>query len=129
MRGLLHTHTRMDPVKLLLRRLTLLFLVVAAFVLGKAVWALAGKNNEAATARNETALALADLDKRNIELQAKIANLRTNRGQEAALREQYGLAKQGEGVIVIVDEKAPPPQPRPAFPSLRWFEGLFSRSF
>ncbi len=57
---------------------------------------------------------LSELSQRESQLNADIAKLETNRGKEEALREQYELAAEGEGLIIIVDgraEEAAPPAP------------------
>jgi cell division protein FtsB len=40
-----------------------------------------------------------------------IENLNTDEGKEEFFRENYGLAKEGEQVIVVVEEKKGPEQP------------------
>lgn len=58
------------------------------------------KNKEIAEAKTET------LRGQEETLRADIANLQTDRGKEEFFRENYGLAKEGEEVIVIVDQDA-----------------------
>jgi cell division protein FtsB len=49
---------------------------------------------------------LKDQEARETALNEKIKSLETARGQEEALRDQYQVGKEGEGVITIVDEPA-----------------------
>jgi cell division protein FtsB len=58
------------------------------------------KNKDIAEAKTEALLEQKDA------LRSDIEKLRTDRGKEEFFRENYGLAKEGEDVIVIVD-KAP----------------------
>src|SRR3989344_3909950 len=58
------------------------------------------KNKEIAEAKTET------LREQKGALRADIEKLETDRGKEEFFRENYGLAKEGEEVIIIVD-KAP----------------------
>jgi|SRR3989344_5545904 len=58
------------------------------------------KNKEIAEAKTES------LKTQREALQGDIAKLQTDRGKEEFFRENYGLAKEGEEVIIIVD-KAP----------------------
>lgn len=45
------------------------------------------------------------------KLSADINNLNTDQGKEEVFREKFGLAKEGENEIVIVDDKNPPVAP------------------
>lgn len=42
------------------------------------------------------------------KLTADIAKLNTPEGMEASIREKFGLVKDGEGLIVVVDDQNPP---------------------
>ncbi|MCK5096329.1 MAG: septum formation initiator family protein, partial [Candidatus Pacebacteria bacterium] len=46
-----------------------------------------------------------ELYAREVELAASVKTLRTSFGVESEIRDMYGLVKEGEEVIVIVDEK------------------------
>ncbi len=61
----------------------------------------------------DTRAQLAALDARKAVLSATVTDLDTERGQEASMRETFGVAKPGEEVIIIVPKKdlAPPPLP------------------
>ena len=48
---------------------------------------------------------VADLEMRKEKLLVDIDNLNTDEGKEKVFRENFGLAQEGEGLIVIVDEK------------------------
>ena len=115
---------RRDPTRLMWRRLiaVLLLLVVAIGVRG--VWGVYKKERESREIRVEAEAKLSDLRQREAELRSDISVLRTDRGVEEELRERYDLAKKDEGVVVIVEPPAPPPEPRPTtmqkFKS--WFE-------
>ena len=60
------------------------------------------KEDVARHTAEETKRELELLEVREKTLQANIAELRTERGQEASLRETYGVAKPGEEVIIVV---------------------------
>lgn len=49
-----------------------------------------------------------ELEERKARLVNDLANLETDAGKEKIFRENYGLAKEGEEVIIVVDEKLPP---------------------
>ena len=117
-------HTRNDPVKLFWRRLAMLALCI--FILF-ALWAVIGvfqKERESQDLRKDAEAQLRELQKREIALKARIESLETERGQEAALRDAYGVGREGEGMVQIVD--------RPATTSeqygeerVSWFQRLF----
>ncbi|OGG71202.1 hypothetical protein A3F27_02855 [Candidatus Kaiserbacteria bacterium RIFCSPHIGHO2_12_FULL_53_13] len=116
---------RRDPLRLFGRRLLLLALlgvVVAAF---SGVWGVYRKERESKALRVEAEAQLADLSQRRIQLEADILKLKTSRGMEEILREQYRLAKSGEGLVIIVD----PPTSAPTedtSPVMEWFSRAFS---
>lgn len=64
---------------------------------------------------NETRAELAALDARKTTLSGTVHDLDTSRGQEASLRETFGVAKPGEDVIVVVPKKELPPPPQMTF--------------
>ncbi len=73
------------------------------------LWLLFGIIRKEEIARHavaDTKAELATLDSRQTTLKQNLAELDTERGQEASLRETYGVAKPGEGVIIVVAPKA-----------------------
>jgi len=78
---------------------------VLLIVFGSLLWGvvgLIGKEERARTAAKEAEVQLASLKEREIKLAASLAELTTPRGQEASLRETYGVARPGEEVIIVV---------------------------
>src|SRR3989338_6525238 len=60
------------------------------------------------------------------KLSTDIAKLETEEGVEASIREKFGLGKEGEGLIIIVEDKNTPKieeKPRRGF--LNFFKNLF----
>lgn len=51
------------------------------------------------------------LEQQKAKLSSDIDSLKTDQGKEKIFRENLGLAKEGEGEIVIVEDKNPPPTP------------------
>jgi len=89
--------------RLLLRRLALLVLFV---VLMLAFWGVWGVYQKERSSRHLRVLAEAEqieLEARRVRLAEDIARLGTDRGKEEELRERYGLADAGEGLIVIIE--------------------------
>ena len=54
------------------------------------------------------------LEQQKEKLSADINDLSTTEGKEKLFRENFGLAKEGEDMIVIVEDKNPPVTPKPA---------------
>lgn len=116
---------RRNPLKLFGKRLALLLLLALVALAASGVWGVYKKERESRALRMEAEAQLADLAGRKAQLEADIAKLKTPRGMEEALREQYRLAKSGEGLIVIVD----PPTPVPIEATstvMEWFNKTFT---
>ena len=96
-----------DPVRLFWRRVLLLALLILVLIGISGVWRIYNREIESSQLQQESATHLADLMKREQQLKADIENLNTARGKEAALRQQFQMGKPGEGMIVIVNPKAP----------------------
>lgn len=80
------------------------FIIVAVF-LGNATWNVYKKYREAS---DNTAIAQAQLDKLNArerQLSASLASLKTVAGVEKELREKFGVVKDGEQMILIVERQ------------------------
>lgn len=104
---------RRDPMRLMWRRVIAIVLLLIIALAVRGVWGAYNKSQDSYVLKVEAQAKLGDLEKREYELRADIANLRSEKGVEAELRERYDLAKDGEGVVVIVDPPLPPPEPKP----------------
>lgn len=51
---------------------------------------------------------------------SEINDLKTDQGKEKFIRENYGWAKEGEGVTVVIEDKNPPVAPKNNFSSDFW---------
>jgi cell division protein FtsB len=85
------------------------------------IWSIARKEEIARKTVNETQAELALLEEREKILQANLAELATDRGQEATLRQTFGVAKPGEEVIIVV-----PPKELPPPPELPWWQKVLN---
>ncbi|MCR4325532.1 MAG: hypothetical protein NUV59_01880 [Patescibacteria group bacterium] len=116
---------RGDPVRLLGRRLLLGFLIALTVAAGFGVWNTYKKEREAAELMREAQIQADDLAQREAQLTRDIADLESERGKEAALRQQYALAAKGEGLIVIVDRPAQPQQTASSSAFVEWLHQTF----
>lgn len=100
-------------MRLMWRRVLAVVLLLILAIAMRGVWGVYKKSQESRELKIEAEATLNDLQTREKELRADIANLKSDRGVEAELRERYDLAKEGESVVVIVDPPAPTPEPKP----------------
>lgn len=65
------------------------------------------------TAKNKQLMQdkVAALEQQKTKLSSDIQSLQTDQGKEKVFRENFGLAKEGEDMIVIVDDKSQPAAP------------------
>lgn len=100
-----------------------LLLVAMVTLLAWAVWGIAKKEAVARKAVESRKAELAILKDRRAAFETSLAELSTDRGQEATLRHNHGVAKAGEEVIIVVppeeDELEPRLSPWKRF--LGWF--------
>lgn len=85
-------------------KIALIFLAVIMLIFAWNVFGFLGKLNDTAKNKKAAEEKIAELEKVKGQLSADIANLKTEKGVEASIREKFGLAKEGEGMIVVVDE-------------------------
>lgn len=78
-------------------------------------WGILKKEEVARRTAEETKRQLEALTVREATLRQNIAELKTERGQEASLRETYGVARPGEEVIIVVPSEERETVPKPSF--------------
>lgn len=115
---------RRDPLRLMWRRLAAVALLAVVALAIRGAWGVYEKSREARALMIESQAKFDELSQREQELRADIAALRSEQGIEGELRERYDLAREGEGVVVILDQPAEPP-PRP-LTRMQRFKGWFS---
>jgi cell division protein FtsB len=69
---------------------------------------LVRKNKDTRLLRDQASRELTELENRRQKLETDIASLKSERGQEEVIRENFQVTKDGEGVVVIVDEEEKP---------------------
>ncbi len=76
--------------------------------------------------RKITEMELSELKEKKAQLSTDIAKLQTESGVEENIRDKFGLAKEGEGLIVVVEDKnkAEAEEEKPG-----WFESLWNKLF
>lgn len=83
-----------------------LVLAVATILSLRAAWHMYEKFAHAGAARHAAEEELEKLQKREAEVQAAVGELSSERGIEAAVRERFGVVREGEGEIRIVRDES-----------------------
>ena len=109
-------------VRVLFRRAGILGLVVLLFFSVMGSWRAYQKAQESSAMRTVAETENTDLVEREQKLKADIERLSTDRGKEEVLRERYGLAKEGEHMVVIVESNPIPVATTSAWKE--WVQGI-----
>ena len=99
------THDRTGARRFWIIRAVLVLLVALVLFLGVSVWGVYEKYRESKQRKEELAHTLAELEKREIDLRQKVEALETDRGVESEIRSKYQVAREGEGVIYLVENQ------------------------
>jgi len=84
-------------------------------------------NKMGETAKNEKMAEekVAELQQKKEKLTADINSLQTDPGKERVFRENYGLAKEGEDLTIVVEDKNAPAPVQPSSGFFGWLKNLF----
>ena len=88
-------------------KLVLVLLGIVILIFTWVVIGFVGKMRETIKNRKIAEAKVAELLKSKEKLSSDIAKLKTQTGIEESIRDKFGLAKEGEGMIVIVEDKNP----------------------
>ena len=83
-------------------------LAVLIILLGAFAWGVLGFFNKMQVTRDNKKIAeskFMELKTQQEKLSSDIAKLQTEKGVEENIRDKFGLAKEGEGLIVVLDDK------------------------
>jgi cell division protein FtsB len=83
----------------------LIFLSVVILVFIFSTFSFMSKMEETIKNRKIVEDKIAELEKSKEKLNSDISKLKTEAGVEEIIRENYGVAKEGEGMIMITDDK------------------------
>ncbi len=101
-------------------RPVLIFLGLLMLLSAWSLLGFLGKMEDTAKNREMAEDKVSELEKSKAKLEADITKLESEKGIEGVLRENFGLAKEGEGLIVVVDEE------NSAKPEAKEKKGFFS---
>jgi len=95
-------------------------LVLIGAWLTSLIWGLAQKAQIAVSQAHQAQAQYEALEKRKAALEGNLDSLATPRGQDAAIRTAFGVARPGEEVIVVV-----PPSTSTASSTKPWWKRIF----
>ena len=90
---------------ILYSKITLVILIGLLIVVGSATLNIYDKQKESEEFKLKVSEEFNKLEKRELELQASIEKLQTNRGIEEEIRERFGVILPDEEVIVVVEPR------------------------
>lgn len=93
--------------KLLHSRYALAVLVIAILILSRAVWGIYVKYEKSKILAEKSQADLLVLEARENTLTRSINALGTEEGREKELRDRFGVVKEGEKMIILVDDSEP----------------------
>jgi cell division protein FtsB len=104
----------------------LIFLFAALSFLASKAFVLYQKESEVRKKSEEVRIDLAKLETRKNELEKKLEFLKTERGREEEMRSRFMLGKEGEGVILVVDQKPTTTVVRETAKTSGWWSGFLN---
>jgi cell division protein FtsB len=122
-----HKSRRGEIVTFCIQAMGILLLLCVAAVAVRAAWGMYVKLTRATAGQEAAEVQLAALKAQQAEVAASVAELSSERGVEAQIRQRFGVAKQGEGEIEIMRDSgatsSAPKEPE------SWWRGVFRALF
>jgi len=87
-------------------KVTVVILLLLVLFVGRSVWGVYQKNKIASYHYNQSQENLEELRARQVEISSSVERLSSERGIEEEIRRTLPVAREGEGVIVILDQEA-----------------------
>jgi cell division protein FtsB len=108
-------------------KLFLVFLGIIILVFFFSMFSFVGKMEKTSKNRKIVEDKITELEKSKETFSSEIAKLKTEKGIEESIREKFGVAKEGENIIIIVDDKNSSVTTIEADSS--WFSSFFNNLF
>jgi cell division protein FtsB len=89
--------------RLLHSRYAIIAMIVLLLLLGRAVWGIYSKYERSREIAERVKADLVTLEEREKILSKSIESLSTEEGKERELRDRFGVVKEGERLVVLVD--------------------------
>lgn len=97
--------TRQKVKRFLFSAPVALLLLLMLVFLARSTWQVYGKMRSAEGALKRSRAEAADLSQRKVTLESEIQSLETPEGVEAEIRETFNMARPGEELVIVVEEK------------------------
>jgi cell division protein FtsB len=94
---------KQNMLKVLGLRILTVILLLVLFALIRGGWNVYLKQRETYVNKIDAEARLEELSDRKNQLQAEVLHLKSGRGIEEEMRQQFEVAREGEGLIIIVD--------------------------
>lgn len=88
-----------------------IILIIVLIFLIKPTWNIYKKSRESEENLRRAEQELKTLEKREEEISKNLESIKSEEGRDEEIRSKLGVAKEGETVVVIVEDKEPAPQP------------------
>ncbi len=86
-------------------KIVLIFLTIGLLLFAYSIFGFMGKMIDTVKNKKIAEEKIIEMQKNKTKLSADIEKLKTIEGQEESIREKFGLAKDGEGLIMVVEDK------------------------
>jgi cell division protein FtsB len=114
--------------KFIYSKFIILVLLLLLFLLVRGTMGVYQKSKESNGRENSSAVSLSKLENRKSQLEKDLEILNSNVGIEEQLRTRYSFSREGEKVIIIIDEDveeiAVPEKKGIVDKTVSWFKGL-----
>lgn len=100
-----HLRERQKIKRRIYSRPVQIILLIVIIFLARSTWKIYQKNQEAKDSLMRAEAELSTLQLSSAELAEKIEDLESERGRDREIREKFGVAKDGEDVVIIVRGK------------------------
>ncbi len=86
-------------------KFTLIALFILVLIFLHSTWVIYQKEQESQRLKNISEQHLEELKYRNTDLEARMERLQTDSGIEEEIRSKFTVAKEGENMVVVVDDQ------------------------
>jgi cell division protein FtsB len=115
--------------QLVYSRAAIALLVIPIGFLGYAALGAYGKATDSGMRREAAEEELYRMEERQRALVSDIELLESDRGKEEALRERYQVGREGEHMLVLINDTADEPEPLPVSKPASFWERMFAIVF
>ncbi|HET8575091.1 MAG TPA: septum formation initiator family protein [Candidatus Paceibacterota bacterium] len=126
MRSLQNRQKRTGWKKVLFSKFTGVFLVFAVIFMTSVVWHMYEHYQDTKEKMLAASAKFASVAQQQNDLEQKITNLQSKSGVEAELRKKFMVAKDGEHVLVLVDQKTATNTPEETPKKESWWKSFLS---